>query len=311
MKRTIYDIIMVGAAASVLLGGCVKDDLYNTPHPDKGVVLVSTDWTECWPDAILPDSYILRIGAQEQVVSGETNVFDALLLPGRQDLLIYHQADGITIAGEIATVNTRADGTLEPMPGFLFSAAEKLEIVKDDTLRVSVKMKQHIRTLKLTLKLNPGDREIIASTSAKLTGIASAIRLTDGAIIATEGKTTVPGFVLSTDGPDTRNALAPTQFDAASTRAAGQPVLAATLQLMGVMPEEQQLLTLDVTLTDGVAQTITTDLSESLKDLGTGADTEPEPEPLVLDATLTLPVAGIVGTISDWKEVNNGNVEVN
>lgn len=308
MKRTIYDIIMYGATALLLLGGCVKDDLYNTPHPDKGAVKVTTDWNGRSSDAILPDSYILRIGAQEQTVSGETNAFDALFLPGGQDLLVYHQPDGIIIAGETATVNTLADGTLEPMPGFLFSAAEELEIVKDDTLRVSVKMKQHIRTLTLALKLNPGDRERIASTSATLTGIASAIRLTDGTITATEGKITVPGFVPGTDGSDTRIAPAPTRLDAASTRAAGQPVLAATLQLLGIMTGEKQVLTLAVTLTDGTVQTITTDLTEMLKNFGTGADMEP----LALDATLTLPAeAGFAGTISDWNVVNNGNIEVN
>ena len=94
---------------------CVKDDLHNTPHPDKGAVKVTTDWTGRSSDAILPDSYVLRTGGNEQTVSGETNAVNTLFDPGQQELLVYHRTEGITIDGNIATVNTRADGTLEPM----------------------------------------------------------------------------------------------------------------------------------------------------------------------------------------------------
>lgn len=277
---------VMGLMVLLSLTSCAKDDHYNTPHPDRGAVRITTDWTGRSSDATVPSSYILRIGTQEQTVSGETNAFDALFLPGEQHLLVYHRAEGITISGETATVNTRADGTLEPLPGLLFSAEQTLAIVADDTLQVSVKMEQRVRTLTLTLKLTPGDDERIASTSATLTGIASAIRLTDGTITATEGKITVPAFV---PGMDRR------------------PVLAATLRLMGVMTGEEQVLTLAVTLTNGVVQTITTDLTEYLKNFGTGTDMEP----LTLDATLQLPAeAGFTGTISDWNVVDNGQIEI-
>ena len=32
---------MMGMAAAVLLSSCVKDTLYDTPHPDKGAVTIS------------------------------------------------------------------------------------------------------------------------------------------------------------------------------------------------------------------------------------------------------------------------------
>lgn len=281
MKQAIYNIIMVCAAALLLLVGCVKDDLYNTPHPDKGAVKVTTDWNGRSSDAILPDSYILRIGTQEQTVSGETNAFNTLFAPGGQDLLVYHNTEGITISGTTATVNTRADGTLEPTPGYLFSATKPLDIVKDDTLKVTVAMQQRIRSLTLSLKLNPGEEARIGSTSATLTGIASAISLTDGTITSTEGKSVVPTFIIGTDNEQ--------------TRATGQPVLAATLRLLGMITGEKQVLTLKITLTDGYVQTITTDLSEALKNFGGNM------EPLELDATLELPVDGEYdGTISGW-----------
>lgn len=277
----------------LLLAGCVKDDLYNTPHPDKGAVVITTDWSGRSSDAVVPGSYILRIGTEEQTVSKETNVFDALFLPGTQDLLVYNPAEGITVNENTATVNTLPDGTLETMPGYLFSAARKLEIEKDDTLKVTVPMQQHIRCLTLVLKLKAGDEQRIGSTAATLTNMASAVDLTTGAITSTEGKTVIPAFVPGTDDGGIR--AAGQTYTAGRTRATGQPQLSATMRLLGVIAGEKQVLTLKVTLTDGYVQTITTDLTEVLKDFGS------DMKPLELDATLELPVEGQYdGTIAGW-----------
>lgn len=291
--------LLIFASALLQLTGCVKDDLYNTPHPDRGAVTVTADWSGRSPESVVPDSYILRIGTEEQTVSGETNAFNALFLPGSQDLLAYNLPDGITAGGTTATVNALPDGTLDPLPGYLFSAAQKLEIVKDDTLRVTLPMRQRVRELILDLKLKPGDGQRIASTSATLAGIASAIDLATGAITSTEGKSVVPVFTMAADGSGTRLA-------GQTPRASGQPMLTATLRLMGVMPEERQLLALTLTLTDGYVKTIPADLTELLRDFNTGGDL-----PLTLDANLELPAgAGMNAAISDWTVVDNGDVEV-
>ena len=287
----------------LLLTGCVKDDLYNTPHPDKGAVMITTDWTGRSSDAVVPGSYILRIGTEEQAVSKETNVFDALFLPGTQDLLVYNPTEGITINENTATVNTLPDGTLEPMPGYLFSAARKLEIEKDDTLKVTVPMQQHIRSLTLELKLKAGDEQSIRSTAATLTGIASAVDLTTVAITETEGKTVIPAFILGTDDGGIR--AAGQTYTAGRTRSTGQPQLSATMRLLGVIAGERQVLTLKITLTTGHIQTVTTDLTEALKNFGG------DMKPLELDATLELATeAGFTGTISDWNVVDNGQVDI-
>nr|WP_294482218.1 FimB/Mfa2 family fimbrial subunit [uncultured Bacteroides sp.] len=296
IKWTAIGKLLIFAAVLLLPVGCVKDDLYNTPHPDKGAVKVTTDWSGRSSDAVLPDSYVLRIGDKEQTVSGETNAFSTLFAPGGQDLLVWHNAEGTTVGGTTATINTLPDGTLEPMPGYLFSAARELDIVKDDTLRVTVPMKQYIRRLVLTLKLNPGDELRISSTAATLTGIASATNLATGELVGSEGKTVIPAFALATD------AYAP------ESRATGQPVLSATLHLMGVIIGERQMLTLEIMLTGGGVQTVSTDLTEMLKNFRTDDDKEP----LVLDASLELPVEVEAGaTITDWDVVDNGDIKVN
>ena len=292
-------------ASVVSLSSCVKDDLYNTPHPDKGAVEVTTDWTGRSSDAVVPADYILRIGGEEQTVQGETNAFKSLFLPGTQSLLAYHQTEGVTISGTTATVNTLEDGTLNPMPGFLFSASKELDIQKDDTLKVVVPMMQRIRTLALTLKLNPGDERRIASTASTLTGIAPSMDLATGSVTATEGKSVAPVFTMGSDGGETRMGTPPVE-----TRATGNPALATSLRLLGVMPGEKQELTLVVTLINGTVQTVVTDLTESLKNFGG------KMEPLALDATLTLPdeeetSAEVSAIISDWNIVDNGDIDVN
>lgn len=311
ISRTAICRLLIVAVTFPVLGGCVKDDLYNTAHPDKGAVKITTDWSGRSSDAVIPHRYVLRIGTHEQTVSGETNAFGTLFLPGKQDLLVWHTAQGITVSGTtvsgntvngtIATINTLPDGTLDPTPGHLFSAARELDIAKDDTLSVTLPMKQYIRRLVLTLKLSPGDEQRIGSTAATLTGIASATDLVTGKLTDSAGKTVIPTFVLTTDTPESRS-------DTPETRSPAQPVLSATLHLMGAATGEQQLLTLEITLTDGDVHTVTTDLTEMLKDFRTGTDMEP----LTLDAALSLPTeAGIGATITPWKEVNNGDINVN
>lgn len=284
--------LLIFALTVLQLAGCVKDDLYNTPHPDKGAVKVTTDWSAASAETILPENYILRVGSQEQTVSGQINAFCTLFPPGSRDLLVYHLPEGITVSGTTATVNTLPNGTLAPLPGYLFSGAETLDIVKDDTLQVTVKMEQRIRELALNLNLKPGDEQRIASVSATLTGIAYDIRLTDGSIVSVEGKTIAPAFMIETGR--------------GGTRAARQQMLTASLHLIGTVAEERQVLTLILTLTDGYVKTITTDLTQWLKGFGTGSM-----EPLTLDADLELPVkVGVNATISDWTVVDNGKIDV-
>ena len=143
------------------------------------------------------------------------------------------------------------------------------------------------------LNLKPGEELRIGSTTATLTGMASSIDLTTGTVQTTGGKTVVPAFAIRTnDG---------------KTRATGNPVLSATVRLLGVVTGEKQVLTLVITLADGYVQTISTDLTELLKNFG-----HAEMEPLELDAALELPVAsGVGGKISDWNVVDNGDIKVN
>ena len=291
IKSAFTGKLLIFALVTLQLTGCAKDDRHNTPHPDRGAVRVTTDWSGCSSDASVPGSHTLRIGAESQEVTAETNTFKSLLAPGSYRLLAYNTPEGVSITGNTATVDTKDDGTLTPQPGYLFSATKELDVEADDTLKVTLPMQQHIRNLTLTLQLAEGDKERIAGTTATLTGIAHSLDLTTGEQTAGQtGRTVSPEFKLSTVTP---------------TRAEGKPALAALLRLMGVITGERQTLTLTVSLKDGSVQTLVTDLTDLLKGFGGTM------EALRLDALLNLPTEGDMGgTITGWKEVDNGDITI-
>ena len=61
MKARQY-INMVGMTAAVLLSSCVKDTLYDTPHPDYGKIAVTADWSACGEGINIPATWTVTMG---------------------------------------------------------------------------------------------------------------------------------------------------------------------------------------------------------------------------------------------------------
>ena len=283
MKRKLY-IPLLGLTV-ILCGSCIKKTLYDTPHPFQGVLVVTPDWSLRSEDAPLPDSYVMRIGKQQQTATGNSALFSSLLPPGKQQLLVYNTPTGITVNGNTATVDTLTDGTLTPLPGHLMAGAQQITVQPDDTISTTITMKQYTRTLTLVLKIKPGDENRIAATAATLSGIASAIDLIQGSAAGTGERSVRPLF---TPGEEQ-----------------GLPRLSATLRLTGIAEGKQQLLTIDLTLNDGHQHSVTTDLTTGLRDF---ADAN---GPLRLEATLSLPRhPDLAADITDWILVDNGEIEI-
>ncbi|MEG0808335.1 MAG: FimB/Mfa2 family fimbrial subunit [Alistipes sp.] len=282
-----YGLTLVGIC--LLLTACVKNDLFNTPHPTQGAVTITTDWSAASADATQPTEYTLHIGTQSQRATGRTNTFKALLDPGKYDLLVHNNPNGLTISGTQATVNQLSDGSLTLLPDFVFSAATPLMVTNDDTLRVDAKMVQNIRTLTLVLNLDPGDQLRIASTTATLSGIASKIDLTSATVDASgDGSNVKPTFTLRP-----------------ATHASALYVLSATMRLAGVTNSAPQHLYIMVTMNNGTTHAIETNLTEALKAFGQATS------PLTLDAKIELPATGDFGaTITDWNVVEGGNIDI-
>lgn len=70
-------------ATVLLLAGCdVKDPIYNTPHPDKGQITLTTDWTRRTTGVDIPANYTVASGEYMATVSDATNTLDRLFEPG-------------------------------------------------------------------------------------------------------------------------------------------------------------------------------------------------------------------------------------
>ncbi|WP_455666921.1 FimB/Mfa2 family fimbrial subunit [Phocaeicola sp.] len=279
---------------SLLLLSCGDDDEKPTPVPEpdptpevptQGTFRTTADWSTCPDASILPDTYTLYIGEKSQSLKKEDSyLYPTLLDPGKYTLLAYNHAEQISVSGTTATIETIEDGTLAPLPGYLFSAMQQVDIIAGDTLNTTLKMRQHIRQLTLKLKLAEEDAGRISGTTATLSGIASAFSLENGAVISTSGKTTAPIFII---------------VHGDEGRAAGDTYLCATVRIAGTVTEEKQQLTLFITFAEGNRQLVETDMTEAIKDFNEGT------VPIELEANLTLPVQpGITATIGGWSKMD-------
>lgn len=280
INRHIF-ITYTAVLAAISLASCVKDELYNTPHPDSGAVVVTADWSDRNSDADIPQTYILSIDGQEQEVSRETNVLNRLLPAGKYTLAAYNKADQVTVANNTASVNATSAKHINPMPGYLFASVQDINVVADDTLRITARMKQLIRRLNLELTATEGDYSRVQSATATLSGVASV------ADMAT-GERSAAAQVTNTFRQDGNK-------------------FTLFFRLLGIVTTEAQTLTVDITFNNGDTQQIVSDVTESMKNFNN------EAEPIKLKGNLLLPVEATVtgATITGWNEVDGGTGDAN
>ena len=227
-----------------MLASCVKDELHNTPHPDQGVVSVSVDY----PQGAEEDDYTVEVDGKP--LDEGDNASDPLA-PGEHTVLVYNTPEGFTVADGIAYVermdDTRALADLiDPLPETLYSGAKTVTVVADDTLHLDLSVAQRTRDLRLELTVTEGDPERIAAITGTLSGVAGAYDLRSETLHG-EAVSTAPAF----------------------TRSGGK--VAADLRLLGTMGEAQ-VLTLTLTFTDGLTQTVESDLTEVLAKFNDGTE---------------------------------------
>lgn len=270
-------------AAVFSLTGCVKDELYNTPHPDKGAIVVQMDWSNLLPEAVA-DNYILNVDGYEQTVSGSTNTVERLAEPGEHSLTVYNKPQGITIEGDIASVNeiigSRSAGSrVEPLPEYLFSISEKVIVEKDDTLRITARPRQWVRQLDMELSVVEGDYSRIVAVTGTLSGIEQSVDIRKGERLGTA-------------------VIVNNNFTVAEEKCN------TSFRLMGIVPAEHQTLTVHIVFSNGETQTIESDLSEQM------AVFHDDNAPLTLTGSLNLPVeAGATGSIGGWQIADGGNTD--
>lgn len=284
MKARQY-INMMGMAAAVLLSSCVKDTLYDTPHPDTGKVTVTADWTDRGEGVDIPASWQTVMGDYTGTETGATHSPDYLFNPGSYTLAAYNIPEGITVSGTTATV-AAVGSFITGIPGWFFTSVQEVAIEADTDYSLTAVMQQQVRELTLMIEPAGDAADRIESIGGTLSGAAGTLDFATG----THGTPSEVElhFTKITEGDD-----------------AGKWM--ATVRLLGIAGDAQRL-TATLTYTDGNPQptSLNSDLTSALNGFNDG-----KTSPLTLGGTIaeTPGEAGFTGEITDWETVDGGGVD--
>ncbi len=279
-------------AAAVLLSSCVKDTLYDTPHPDHGKIAVTADWSARGEGIDIPATWTVTMGDYTGTETSATHAPDHLFAPGSYTLAVWNPAEGITVSGTTATIaaatGNRAgtDAFVDNAPGWFFTHTEQVSIEKDKDYPLTAVMRQQVRELTLVIKPAGDAADRIESIWGTLSGAAGTLDFATG----THGTPSEVElhFTKITEGDD-----------------AGKWM--ATVRLLGIAGDAQRL-TATLTYTDGNPQptSLNSDLTSALNGFNDG-----KTAPLTLGGTIaeTPGEAGFTGEITDWETVDGGGVD--
>ena len=287
MKTTTrYTTTMLTLALLLTLGGCVKDELHDTPHPDTGSIAVTADWTGRGEGVDIPAEWTVTMGGYTGTETGATHSPDYLFNPGSYTLAVYNPADGITVSGMTAAVAAADGGCIVNTPGWLFTSVQEVEIEADTDYSLTAVMQQQVRELTLMIEPAGDAADRIESIGGTLSGAAGTLDFATG----THGTPSEVElhFTKITEGDD-----------------AGKWM--ATVRLLGIAGDAQRL-TATLTYTDGNPQptSLNSDLTSALNGFNDG-----KTAPLTLGGTIaeTPGEAGFTGEITDWETVDGGGVD--
>ena len=152
--NSIYKTSLLAAALLLSATSCVKDILYNTPHPDTGKITVTADWTDRGDGVDIPAEWTVTIGRYAGTETGETHAPDYLFAPGSYTLAAYNTPEDITISGTTATVAPETgNGTyISNAPGWLFTSVQEVTIEADTDHELTAVMHQQVRQLTLVIE---------------------------------------------------------------------------------------------------------------------------------------------------------------
>ena len=284
MKPTRYIPILAAAATALLTASCVKDTLYNTPHPNHGKITVTADWSARGEGIDIPATWTIAMGDYTGTETAATHAPDHLFAPGSYTLVAWNPAEGITVSGTTATVapasGSQTTGTfIDNAPGWFFTHTEQVTIEKDTDYPLTAAMKQRVRELQLELEVTQGRPELIQSVTATLSGIAGAFDMARG---QTTGEPASTVFSFTRDGSR----------------------LTADARLLGTMGAVQTMV-LDIVFVDGGrTQRTEVDLTEAMKDFNGDMTTAYR-----ITGTLDTPVGmeECNAEITGWESVEGGD----
>ena len=287
MKTTTgYTTTILSLALLLTPGGCVKDELHDTPHPDTGKVTVTADWADRGEGVDIPASWHIVMGDYTGTETGATHSPDCLFNPGSYTLAAYNIPEGITVSGTTAAVAAADGGFIVNTPGWLFTSVQEVAIEADTDYELTAVMQQQVRELTLMIEPAGDAADRIESIGGTLSGAAGTLDFaTDTHGTPSEVEL---HFTKITDGDD-----------------AGKWM--ATVRLLGIAGDTQRL-TATLTYAEGNPQptSLNSDLTSALNGFNDG-----KTSPLTLGGTIaeTPTEAGFTAEITGWETVDGGGVD--
>ena len=272
-RKRKYTTTILATALLFSLGGCVKDELHDTPHPDTGKVTVTVDWSDRGEGVDIT-------------------------------LAVYNPADDIMVSGTTAAVVQEAGNGayISNTPGWLFTSVQEVAIEADTDYSLTAVMRQQVRQLTLMIEPTGDAAERIESIVGTLSGAAGTLDFATGTY-GTPSEVELH-FTKITDGDDAGKWTA-TFTKITDGDDAGK--WTATVRLLGIAGNLQRL-TATLTYTDGNPQptALESDLTTALDGFNDG-----KTAPLTLGGTIaeTPGEAGFTGEITDWETVDGGGVD--
>lgn len=278
-------IYIIGMAA-LTLTGCVKDELFDTPHPGKGRITVTADWNARGEGIAIPESWNLSMGDYHGTETAATHAPDHLFEPGCYSLVAWNPATDISVSGTSASVTSTADGCISGELGWLFTSVQEVTIEADRDHAFTATMQQQVRQLTLTIRLTGDAAERVEGISGRLSGVAGTM-----------------DFASDTYGAPSSVALNFTKI----TQGENAGVWTATVRLLGITGESQQLTGGITYAGDNLPSTpIASDMTALLAGLN-----DNNTVPLSLACDLETPTqAGVTATIIDWEVQEEVNADI-
>ena len=272
--------------AALSLTGCVKDELFDTPHPGKGSITVTADWSARGEGIATPESWNLSMGDYHGTETAATHAPDHLFEPGCYSLVAWNPATDISVSGTSASVTSTADGCISGELGWLFTSVQDVTIEADRDHAFTAAMQQQVRQLTLTIRLTGDAAERVEGISGRLSGVAGTM-----------------DFASDTYGAPSSVALNFTKI----TQGENAGAWTATVRLLGITGESQQLTGGITYAGDNLPSTpIASDMTALLAGLN-----ENNTVPLSLACDLETPTqAGVTATIIDWEVQEEVNADI-
>lgn len=278
-------IYIIGMAA-LTLTGCVKDELFDTPHPGKGRITVTADWSARGEGIATPESWNLSMGDYHGTETAATHAPEHLFEPGSYSLVAWNPATDISVSGTTASVTSTADGCISGDPGWLFTSVQEVTIEADRDHAFTAAMQQQVRQLTLTIRFTGDAAERVEGISGRLSGVAGTM-----------------DFASDTYGAPSSVALNFTKI----TQGENAGAWTATVRLLGITGESQQLTGTITYAGDNLPSTpIASDMTALLAGLN-----DNNTAPLSLACDLETPTqAGVTAIIIDWEVQEEVNADI-